>query len=74
MDVCQDAVRARMQAHGVRRMIHGHTHRPAVHGFVLEGDFAQRWVLGDWHHALSALWIDALGPRFLDPRAFGRLD
>jgi len=44
MDVTGSAVREALQRHGVRRMIHGHTHRPARH----EADGAVRWVLGDW--------------------------
>ena len=38
--------------YGVRRMIHGHTHRPAIHD---EGDGATRIVLGDWYEQGSVL-------------------
>jgi len=48
MDVNADAVAAAMREHGVRRLIHGHTHRPALHRFTLDGDAAERCVLGDW--------------------------
>lgn len=50
MDVDPDAVRAALAAHGVRRLIHGHTHRPAIHRFAAttDGD-AERIVLPDWH-------------------------
>lgn len=44
MDVTPAAVRAAMDEHGVRQMIHGHTHRPARH----EERNGLRWVLGDW--------------------------
>ena len=44
MDVNQDAVRERLTEMGVRRMIHGHTHRPNRHAI---GN-AERIVLGDW--------------------------
>lgn len=48
MDVNAAAVAEAMQANGVRRLIHGHTHRPAVHEFELGGEPATRIVLGDW--------------------------
>ena len=49
MDVNQSAVEAAMRAHGVRLMIHGHTHRPATHRFDVDGQTAERVVLGDWY-------------------------
>ncbi len=48
MDVNQDAVVQLMQQHGVTRLIHGHTHRLAVHRLDLDHGPAQRFVLGDW--------------------------
>lgn len=61
MDVNADAVAAVMREHGVRRFIHGHTHRPAVHDFELDGRPAQRIVLGDWYEQGSVLRVDAGG-------------
>jgi UDP-2,3-diacylglucosamine hydrolase len=55
MDVNQHAVEAAMRAHGVTRMIHGHTHRPATHRFDLDGRSAERIVLGDWYEQDSVL-------------------
>ena len=55
MDVNADAVARAFRAAGVRRMIHGHTHRPAVHDLVLEGVAAQRIVLGAWYEQGSYL-------------------
>jgi UDP-2,3-diacylglucosamine hydrolase len=52
MDVNEEQVRAAMVKHRVRRMIHGHTHRPAVH----RADGFERWVLPDWD-------FDGLYPR-----------
>jgi UDP-2,3-diacylglucosamine hydrolase len=49
MDVNEAAVDAAFRATGVRRMIHGHTHRPGVHDLQLDGDPAQRMVLGAWY-------------------------
>ncbi len=59
MDVNADAVAAVMREHGVRRMIHGHTHRPAVHDFEVDGEPMQRIVLGDWYEQGSVLRVDA---------------
>lgn len=48
MDVSIEAIRAAFQRHGVDRMIHGHTHRPAEHDYEVEGQKRQRIVLADW--------------------------
>ncbi|MEK7795812.1 MAG: UDP-2,3-diacylglucosamine diphosphatase, partial [Pseudomonadota bacterium] len=37
MDVAQSAVENVMRQHNVRRLIHGHTHRPGEHVFTLDG-------------------------------------
>jgi UDP-2,3-diacylglucosamine hydrolase len=39
-------------------MIHGHTHRPAVHQHQLrDGTVAERIVLGDWYQQGSMLKV-----------------
>ncbi len=48
MDVNPSAVADAMRSSGTCHLIHGHTHRPAVHEFVLDGKPARRTVLGDW--------------------------
>ncbi|SDK24871.1 UDP-2,3-diacylglucosamine diphosphatase [Microbulbifer yueqingensis] len=48
MDVTPAEVEAVMRKHGVRTLIHGHTHRPATHTLDIDGDPARRIVLGDW--------------------------
>lgn len=48
MDVNQDAVIKSMQTHSVDLLIHGHTHRPAIHEFKLNGKIVRRFVLSDW--------------------------
>jgi UDP-2,3-diacylglucosamine hydrolase len=65
-DVNPGAVTAALREHGVRRMIHGHTHRPAIHEFELDGQTARRIVLGDWYHQGSMLQCDAAGCRLID--------
>ncbi|MFC5525185.1 UDP-2,3-diacylglucosamine diphosphatase [Rhodanobacter ginsengisoli] len=57
MDVNQDAVATAMRKAGVKRLVHGHTHRPAVHTFELDGHPAERIVLGDWYEQGSVLRI-----------------
>ncbi len=59
MDVNQGAVERALRQAGVARMIHGHTHRPAIHDFELDGKPAQRIVLGDWYEQGSVLRVDA---------------
>lgn len=58
MDVNDGAVAEAMRKAGVTRLIHGHTHRPAVHAFELDGDPAERIVLGDWYEHGSVLRVD----------------
>jgi len=55
MDTNAAAVTAAFRAARVRRMIHGHTHRPGVHDLLVDGAPAQRIVLGAWHEQGSYL-------------------
>lgn len=48
MDVSPDEVVRVMQQYDTRLLIHGHTHRPAVHPLSVDGQPAQRMVLGSW--------------------------
>ncbi len=48
VDVNQKEVEKVMREAGVLQLIHGHTHRPAVHNFDLDGKVAKRIVLSDW--------------------------
>jgi UDP-2,3-diacylglucosamine hydrolase len=61
MDADDSAVRATMQACNVQTLIHGHTHRPAVHDFALQGQPARRIVLGAWYEQGSLLRRDERG-------------
>lgn len=56
-DVTPDVVLQTMQRYGVRRLIHGHTHRPARHGILVDGQSAERIVLGDWYQQASSLVV-----------------
>ena len=48
MDVNQQAVETVMQQQQVDLLIHGHTHRPAIHHLMVNNEAAHRVVLGDW--------------------------
>ncbi|MCP5267311.1 MAG: UDP-2,3-diacylglucosamine diphosphatase [Burkholderiaceae bacterium] len=47
-DVDPKAVREVLLDSGARRLIHGHTHRPACHRIQIDGRACERWVLPDW--------------------------
>jgi UDP-2,3-diacylglucosamine hydrolase len=49
MDINARAVMDCLRQHAARRLIHGHTHRPALHRFELDGQEVRRYVLGEWH-------------------------
>jgi len=56
MDVTPEEVVREMEAHGVQQMIHGHTHRPAIHDLKASGQPATRIVLGDWDE--NVWWLE----------------
>ena len=57
-DVAGATVREWFARYGVRRMIHGHTHRPAIHD---ESGGTTRIVLGDWYEQGSLLRVSEDG-------------
>ena len=61
VDVTPEEVVRVMTEHGVRTLIHGHTHRPAVHELEVNGQPARRIVLGDWDRQGWALQVDETG-------------
>ena len=65
MDVNDDAVRQAMRTAGVRRLIHGHTHRPGRHELDIDGQRCERWVLPDWYGRGGYLQVDRDGPRLV---------
>jgi UDP-2,3-diacylglucosamine hydrolase len=69
-DVNQDAVAKIISEHGVDILLHGHTHRPAVHPFHVDDRPVHRIVLGDWYEQGSMVEWDEDGPRLEElPRA-----
>ncbi|GAB4292031.1 MAG: UDP-2,3-diacylglucosamine diphosphatase [Methylophaga sp.] len=59
MDVNHAEVQRVISSHKVTLLIHGHTHRPAIHALTnREGNMTYRIVLGDWDHKISYLLAD----------------
>ena len=62
VDVTTEEVPRIMQQHGVHTLVHGHTHRPAIHKLTLDdGSAGRRIVLGDWDRQGWALQVDEQG-------------
>ncbi len=76
MDVTSTAVVAVLQKYQSFHLIHGHTHLPATHTFILNNQHATRTVLPAWHTQGGALICHADGsqqtkffslPHYLSP-------
>jgi UDP-2,3-diacylglucosamine hydrolase len=61
MDVNNEAVAQAFRRHRVDCLIHGHTHRPAIHTLTVDGQEKTRIVLGDWYEQGSVLRWDERG-------------
>jgi UDP-2,3-diacylglucosamine hydrolase len=61
-DVNPASVALAMRGSGVATLLHGHTHRPAIHAFEVDGRPRTRIVLGDWYDQGSVLRWDRNGP------------
>jgi UDP-2,3-diacylglucosamine hydrolase len=61
VDVTPEEIPRIMQEFGVKTLIHGHTHRPAIHKLQLGEQAAKRIVLGDWDRQGWALQVDESG-------------
>lgn len=66
MDANPSAVERAMRGHGVQHLIHGHTHRPAIHSWQIDGQRATRIVLGDWYRQPHVLIWDEAGYRIME--------
>ena len=65
MDVNAGAVVDALRTAGVRRLVHGHTHRPGRHEHTVDGRLCERWVLPDWYGPGGYLEIASGGPRMV---------
>jgi len=61
MDVSIATVEQTFRDRDAARMIHGHTHRPAVHVHDVDGKKRERIVLADWESDGSYLEVSAAG-------------
>ncbi|MGC4028265.1 MAG: UDP-2,3-diacylglucosamine diphosphatase [Steroidobacteraceae bacterium] len=61
MDVAPDAVAAAFRVGGCDLLVHGHTHRPAIHEHEVDGRRCTRIVLGDWYDQGSLLTLEMDG-------------
>ena len=65
MDVNAGAVEEAFRRHGVKRLIHGHTHRPGKHALKVDGRACERWVLPDWYGRGGYLALDRSGAKLV---------
>jgi UDP-2,3-diacylglucosamine hydrolase len=56
MDVTPSVVEAMLEKYAAKRLIHGHTHRPAVHDHNVNGQNCERIVLADWYKQ-GEVWV-----------------
>lgn len=67
MDVTQSEVERVMQAHNVNFLIHGHTHRPAIHTYTTANHEKSRIVLPAWHGNVSVFeWRSDASKNFVN--------
>ena len=62
MDVNEQAVFEAFRLYKTNTLIHGHTHRPAVHNYEFNNETRKRLVLGDWGEKIW--WIVASAQGF----------
>ena len=65
-DVNPEAVQYAFQQHRVDLLIHGHTHRPAIHHLDCNNRPSQRIVLGDWHEQQGSVLVCTPGGQRLE--------
>ena len=65
-DVNQTEVANTFKEFNLKTIIHGHTHRPAIHNLNIQNTDHQRIVLGDWYDQGSCLEWDESGPNLIN--------
>ena len=66
MDVTESEVILCLEQYQSQTLIHGHTHRPAVHDVIANNQHAQRIVLGDWYEQGAWLKVTPESMELLD--------
>ena len=61
MDVNETEVVRVLREQQARRLIHGHTHRPAQHVHAVDGRDCERWVVPDWYARWGYVACDTAG-------------
>jgi UDP-2,3-diacylglucosamine hydrolase len=64
-DVNPTSVETALRNAGTKTLLHGHTHRPAIHALQVDGRACTRIVLGDWYDQGSLLRWGPQGPELL---------
>ena len=64
-DVNDESVALALRTSGLSTLLHGHTHRPAIHAIEVDERPCTRIVLGDWYDQGSVLRWDANGPELV---------
>ena len=64
-DVNQDEINRAFRSNNLTKIIHGHTHKPAIHDTLINDISHQRLVLGDWYEQGSILDWDESGPKLI---------
>lgn len=67
MDVTPAAVADLLRTMNGDVLVHGHTHRPAIHQLQVDGSPRTRIVLGDWPDQASVLVVDSMGQHSVQP-------
>ncbi len=65
MDVNQSEINKAFKKYGLNKIIHGHTHKPAIHNSIINGEPYKRIVLGDWYEQGSVLKWSQSGPELV---------
>jgi len=65
-DVNADSVAQALRGSGLTTLLHGHTHRPAIHAIQVDGRPCTRIVLGDWYEQGSLLRWNENGPELVN--------
>jgi UDP-2,3-diacylglucosamine hydrolase len=70
MDANPEAIQEAMLQHGVKRLIHGHTHRPGIFDVSLPQGPAQRFVLPEWN---GLEWVLVIRPDGISQESLAEL-
>jgi UDP-2,3-diacylglucosamine hydrolase len=65
-DVNADSVAQALRGSGLTTLLHGHTHRPAIHAIQVDGRPCTRIVLGDWYDQGSLVRWNENGPELVN--------